>query len=73
MTEAQTTLLLPRIAAGDRAAVQDCIDAYGGLVWSLARKLTPTPADAEDAVQEIFIELWKSAARYDPSRCAEAT
>jgi RNA polymerase sigma factor (sigma-70 family) len=73
VTQPAASLLLPRIAAGDRAAVQECIDAYGGLVWSLARKLAPMPSHAEDAVQEIFIELWKSAARYDPSRCAETT
>lgn len=65
--------VLPRIAAGDRAAVQECIDTYGGLVWALARKLSPSPEEAEDAVQEIFIELWKSAGRYDAARAAEAT
>ena len=41
--------ILPRIAAGERTAVQECIDTYGGLVWSLARKLSPTSAEAEDA------------------------
>jgi RNA polymerase sigma-70 factor (ECF subfamily) len=72
-TETQADCLLPRVAAGDRAAVQECIDAYGGLVWSLARKLAPSSDEAEDAVQEIFIELWKSAGRYDSTRCAEST
>jgi len=49
------------------------MDRYGGLVWSLARRLTWNEADAEDAVQEIFIDLWKSAARFDPSVASEIT
>jgi RNA polymerase sigma factor (sigma-70 family) len=65
--------ILPRIAANDRAAVQECIDKYGGLVWSLARKLSPNEAEAEDAVQEIFIELWKNAARFDETQSSEVT
>lgn len=63
--------ILPRIAANDRAAVQECIDKYGGLIWSLARKLAPN--EAEDAVQEIFIELWKNAARFDAAQSSEVT
>ncbi len=65
--------VLGRIAAGDRAAVEECIDRYGGLVWSLARRLCPNRNDAEDAVQEIFIDLWKSAGRFDEAQASEAT
>ncbi len=65
--------LLPKIASGDREAVQDCIDRYSGLVWSLARKFTRTDADAEDATQDIFLDVWKSAARFDPSVASETT
>ena len=64
--------LLPRIAAGDERAVRDCVARYGALVWSLARRWTPDGGDAEDAVQEIFIDLWRTAARYDASRTSEA-
>lgn len=55
--------ILSRIAAGDKAAVQECIEAYGKLIWALARRLSPGRADAKDAVQEAFIDLWRSAAR----------
>ncbi len=65
--------ILQRIAAGDKSAVERCIDTYGGLVWSLARKLSPNEAEAEDAVQEIFIELWKNAARFDAVQSNEVT
>jgi RNA polymerase sigma-70 factor, ECF subfamily len=65
--------ILQRIATGERAAVQECIDAYGGLIWSLARRWSPAPHEAEDAVQEIFIDLWKSAARFDQAQASETT
>jgi RNA polymerase sigma factor (sigma-70 family) len=68
-----TDYVLPRIAAGDPAAVPDCIARYGGLVWSLARRFLGNATDAEDAVQDVFIELWKNAGRYDPSRASEPT
>ena len=64
---------LERIAAGDAHAVEECLDAYSGLVWTLARRMTRSTAAAEDAVQEIFISLWQSAAKYDPSKASEKT
>lgn len=65
--------VLQRIAQGDASAVQECIDGYGALVWSLTRRLCPSVAEADDVVQEIFIDLWKSAARFDPGTASEAT
>jgi RNA polymerase sigma-70 factor (ECF subfamily) len=64
--------LLERIAAGDEGAVKQCLDAYGNLVWALARRLSASAADAEDAAQEIFVEVWRSAARFDPAAGSEA-
>jgi RNA polymerase sigma-70 factor, ECF subfamily len=60
--------VLQRMASGDPAAVQECMDRYGALVWSLARRLSRTVSDAEDATQEIFLDIWRSAGRYDASR-----
>ncbi|HQU81750.1 MAG TPA: sigma-70 family RNA polymerase sigma factor [Pyrinomonadaceae bacterium] len=65
--------ILQRIALGDKTAVQDCLKAYGGLVWSLARRMSPNTDDAEDAVQEIFIDIWKNAERFDVSQSSETT
>lgn len=65
--------LLPRVANGDRDAVQGCIDRYSGLVWSLARRLCPNHTDAEDAVQDIFVSLWRSADRFNPEMGSEPT
>ncbi len=63
--------LLPRVAAGDPDAVRALVAAYGDLVWSLARRFDP--ANAEDAVQEIFVDLWKSAERFDAAIASETT
>ena len=63
--------VLPAVARGERAAVQRCMARYGALVWSLARRLSPTRADAEDATQEIFLDLWRSASRFDAARGSE--
>jgi RNA polymerase sigma-70 factor (ECF subfamily) len=60
--------VLTRIAAGDEAAVGDCMDQFGALVWSLARRWSRTAADAEDATQEIFLDIWRSAGRFDQSQ-----
>ncbi len=66
--------VLQRVAAGDANAFQECIDRYKGLIWWLARKWTSGAGeDAEDVVQEIFVDLWKSAAKFDPSRASEST
>ena len=66
-------LLLPRVARGEADAVQACIDRYGPLVWSLAKRLTRDVAVLEDLVQEIFIAIWKTAASFDPALGSEPT
>ena len=53
--------------------MQECMNDYGGLVWSVARKLLRDQADAEDAVQEIFLDIWKTAGRFDESVASPAT
>ncbi len=68
-----TQAILQRIATGDKTAVQDCLDRYGGLVWSIARKMLRNTDEAEDAVQEVFVDIWKNAGRFDESKSSETT
>ncbi|NJD30912.1 MAG: sigma-70 family RNA polymerase sigma factor [Gammaproteobacteria bacterium] len=63
--------ILERVARGDQKAVRECIDEFGGLVWAIARRMTRSRADAEDAVQEIFVDVWRSAARFDAAQGSE--
>lgn len=65
--------LLPLIAAGEAEAVRRFIDRYGGLVWSLAKRMAAGDSDAEDAVQEVFVDLWRNAARFDAQVASETT
>jgi RNA polymerase sigma factor (sigma-70 family) len=58
--------ILKRTAGGDPAAVAACIDRFGPLVWLLARRLLANQSECEDAVQEVFVEVWRSAHRFDP-------
>jgi RNA polymerase sigma factor (sigma-70 family) len=66
-----TESILDRVARGDQKAVRECIDEFGGLVWAIARRMTRSRADAEDAVQEIFVDVWRSAARFDAQQGTE--
>ncbi len=60
--------VLERVAAGDPAAVRECLDSYSGLVWTIARRMLGAGHDTEDAVQEIFVEIWRSATRFDRTK-----
>jgi RNA polymerase sigma-70 factor (ECF subfamily) len=61
--------VLPRVARGDASAIRECIERYGGMVLSMARRLVP--ADVEDAVQEVFVDVWRSASRFDATLGSE--
>jgi RNA polymerase sigma factor (sigma-70 family) len=65
--------ILERVAAGDPAAFEECIRQYSGLIWSLTRRFSNNFMDGEDAVQEIFIAIWKNAARFDAKIASEST
>jgi RNA polymerase sigma-70 factor (ECF subfamily) len=67
-----STGLLARIALGEQNAFKQCVDQYGGMIWGLARRLSPTPSDAEDATQDVFLQLWKNARQFDATRGSEA-
>lgn len=65
--------VLARVATGDSEAVRACLARYGGLVYALARRYETAAGDVEDAVQEVFVDLWKNAGRFDPAIAGEAT
>jgi RNA polymerase sigma-70 factor, ECF subfamily len=60
--------LLARIAQGDREAFGRFYDAFAGLALGLVRRILRDPAAAEEVLQEVFWQIWREAARYDPRR-----
>lgn len=73
LTPAPQDPLLPRVAAGEVGAVEAFMDRYSGLVWTLARRMLSDRQAAEDAVQDVFIDIWRHASRFDQSMGSEAT
>ena len=67
------TPLLTQIAAGRPGAVEDFLRHYGNSVWGLARRFCRSAEDAEDATQEILVEIWRNAVRYDQNAGSELT
>lgn len=65
--------LMQRVAANDESAIAELYDRFGSLVFRMAYQAMPTRAEAEDAVQEVFIRLWRTAGRYDEARSALVT
>ena len=65
---------LPKLLAGDgRNAVENFVNTYGGLVWSIAKSNTSTPEEAEMETSEIFLDIWRSAEKFESSRLNEAS
>ena len=60
--------LLGRLVSGDQAALGELYDLHAGLVNALALRILRDRAEAEEVVQEVFVQVWRQAARFDPER-----
>jgi RNA polymerase sigma-70 factor (ECF subfamily) len=60
--------LLARVAQGDEAAFAAVYDAAAGLVFGVARAILRDPAQAEEVTQEVLLEVWRTAQRFDARR-----
>jgi RNA polymerase sigma-70 factor, ECF subfamily len=60
--------LMPLVARKDPDAFEVFYDRHGGAAYSLAHRIVGDPAAAEDVTQEAFLSMWRSKARYDPTR-----
>jgi len=64
--------LIERIAGGDRTAFEELYGRYARAVLGLALRRLGDRGRAEDATQEAFVSIWRSARTYDPRRGAGA-
>lgn len=60
--------LIRRLSTGDHKALGEFYDLYAGLVNGLAIRILRDRAEAEDVVQEVFVQVWRQAGRFDPAR-----
>ena len=60
--------LVERMAAGEERALGELYDRHGGMAYALALAIVREGADAEEVVADVFGQVWRNAARYDPGR-----
>jgi RNA polymerase sigma-70 factor, ECF subfamily len=58
--------MIARISRRDQSAFSALYDRLSGPLYSLAMKMLGDPAEAQDALQDVFLQIWSSAGTYDP-------
>jgi RNA polymerase sigma-70 factor, ECF subfamily len=64
----QLERLLLQVAGGDEPAFAELYRRVAPAVFGLVGKVVRSPAQAEEVAQEVFVEVWRSASRFDPGR-----
>ena len=71
--DADLDTLLTHVAKGDQAAFEAVYDQLAASVYGLIRKVLRNPSQAEEVTQEVLLEVWRTASRFDPARGGAAT
>lgn len=66
--DARLRTVLLRVAGGDSEAFAELYDSVAGRVLGLARRITRNHALAEEVAQEVMVEVWRTAPRFDAER-----
>jgi RNA polymerase sigma-70 factor, ECF subfamily len=65
--------LIERLAAGELEALHELYERHKSMAYSIALRITGNQASAEDAVQDAFLGVWRSAGRYVAGRASVRT
>lgn len=60
--------LVARVARGDEAAYEQLYDLVSATVYGVCRRVLRDPSESEEVAQEVLLEIWRTASRYDPER-----
>jgi RNA polymerase sigma-70 factor, ECF subfamily len=60
--------LIAHVARGDEPSFERLYDEVSSQVHGLVRRVLRDPAQAEEVTQEVFLEIWRTATRFDPTR-----
>lgn len=67
-TQQEDLALLRRVQAGDEEALAELYDRFTPLLYPVALRIVRSVGDAEDVVQDAWMQVWKRSATYDPGR-----
>jgi RNA polymerase sigma-70 factor (ECF subfamily) len=62
--------LVARLACGDENALAELYDRTNRIVYGLALRILGDPSTAEDITMEVYLQVWRTAADYNPQRGA---
>ena len=69
----EDALIVRRVAEGQSEALAELYDRYAGMLKALAARVLGDAGDAEEVLQETFLQVWRQARRWDPSRSSVST
>jgi DNA-directed RNA polymerase specialized sigma24 family protein len=64
---------LARVAEGDRAALQEVYRRTSAKLYGVCLRIFPEPEDAQDVLQDAYINVWQRAGSFDPARASPIT
>jgi RNA polymerase sigma-70 factor (ECF subfamily) len=71
--QASDATLIRAVAAGDRAALAALYDRHAALLTAIGARILRNQRDAEDIAHDVFLEVWRRAATYDPAKASVKT